>query len=492
MRLISMAAVTLGVFAVGCGGGSGSKSPSGGSAPNLATTVASSTPANNAKAVAIDQPITIRFAQAIDPNSLSDTTVQVIPVMTMTRMGMRMGMAGEDVVEQVMDRLAGTRTFSASAQQLTFTPAEHLENGMTYRVILSGLRAQGGAALSTAMINFATLVNPMTKRVTYTNGVVDRIHIYDIDPATGMHTEMRTYQGTESPATLQSRTVMMNATIPGPPQVAVSEVSFDVLTNNVKSYDAPIKEGTTIVAFGDYVAPGQDGFWNQGDDLLESYFEMAEQHGTHFVMQRFAAANQTPAPWSARGTAAFTARGVELTERDAMGRSLRQIVYSSLGANGVIDFDSVTNAPKPVDDVVTQYTVIERNAAGQRIKSFRFGKRAGRGPNPTAPIAPAGPNGVLFDADDPITEYEFTDRDATGHETLEIEYKEAGPGTGPGGTVTRADWEASTSDNVVDSYEVTTYVNGVRVSEKEYDAVDGIKDNGNDLLTEETTFNPAL
>ena len=483
MRLISMAAVALGLLAVGCGGG-GSNTTSGDSAPNLTAWVQSSTPANNAKAVAIDQPITIRFAQAIDPNSLSDTTVQVIPVMTMMGMGMRMGMSGEDSVDQVMDRLAGTRTFSASAQQLTFTPAEHLENGMTYRVILNGMRAQGGAALSTAVINFATLVNPMIKRVTYTNGAIDRIHVYDIDQATGMHTEMRTYQGTESPATLQSRTAMMNATILGPPQVAVSEVSYDVLTNTVKSYEAPIKEGTTTVAFGDYVAPGADGFWNQSDDLLESYFEMAEQHGTHFVMQRFAVANNTPAPWSARGTAAFTARGVELTERDAMGRSLRQIVYSSLGANGQIDFDSVTNAPKPVDDVVTQYTVVERNAAGQRVKSTRYGRRAGRGPTPTAPVAPAGPNGVLFDADDPITELEITTRDSTGHGTLEVEYDAAG-----------VDNTWGTPDDVVDSYEITTYTDGVRTMERSYrDGGNGVMNNGgaDDVLAEEATFNAAL
>lgn len=495
MRLFSMAAVTLGLFAVGCGGG-GSKTPSSGSnTPTNPTYIQTATPANGAKSVAIDKPITVVFNQAIDPASINaDISFQVLPVMSsMAGMGMRMGV--EDNVEQIMERLVGVRDFNVAARQLQFTPAEHLENGMTYRVVFSGLKTAAGAALPTATITFSTLVNPRTQRVTYSApGVVDRVHIYEIDPLTSMMKQMLSYTGSVAPANLVSRTVMMGAAIPGPGGLPVSEVEYTVAAGveTIKSYNAPIIEGGVIVAFGNYTSPGQDGIWNQTDDLLSGYFEMVEEHGTHFVMSRFSANNNTPARWSDR-TTAFTSRGVELTERDAMGRSLGQYVYSSLGADGVIDFDANGKpAPQPGNDVLIQYTKIERNAAGQRVMSFRFGQRASRDGTRQA-VSPLGSDGILFTADDPITELEVTTRDNMGHETLEVEYDRPGAITPPSLTGTRADWE-SIADNRAADYTVTEYSsNGVRTLEKEYDAgLDGIKGSADDILEEETTFDPLL
>lgn len=495
MRLISMATVTLGLFAAGCGGGGG-KTPSGGSNnPSLGTSgVASFVPANGARSVGLDQTITVNFSQPIDPATVSETTVRIIPVMDQSHIAMRLG-GTEDAVEQVMDNLVGPRVLSTTAQQVTFTPTEHLEYGMIYRIELSGLKSKTGTTLSTASSTFNTLVNPRTKRVTYSNtGVLERTHIYEVNTATGMTSEMRVYLGSDTTVAPESRTVMMNATIPGlggaAPPIPVFEVEYVGATATIKSYEAAIKEGTTIVAFGDYAGAGANLVWDQGDDVLSGYFTMSPEHGNHFVTTRFSATGNVPAAWSARNTAAFTPRGIEMTERDAMGRTLGQYIYSSIGADG-IDVDS-SGKPAPRNDVLIQYSVIERDPrTGERIKSFRFGQRASRdGTRPA--VLPQGTDGILFTTDDPITEYEFTEVDAMGHELSEVEYSKPGAITAPSLTGTRADWE-STGDNFVESYSVTGYTSGVRTSEKEYDAgVDGIKGNADDILREETTFDAAL
>lgn len=497
MRLLSMAAATVGLLAVGCGGGGG-KTPSGGSnTPPLGNNSgATFVPANAAKSVGLDQVITINFSQPIDPATVSETTVKLIPVMDQSHMAMRLG-GTEDAVEQVMENVIGPRVLNTAGQQVTVTPTEHLEYGMTYRIELSGLKAKTGTALPAATSTFNTLVNPRTKRLTYSNtGVLERTHIYEVNTATGMTSEMRSYLGSDTNVAPESRTVMMNATIPGPggaaPPIPVFEVEYVGATATIKEYEAAIKEGTSIVAFGDYDGPGANLVWDQVDDVLDGYFTMSPEHGNHFVTSRFSAAGNISAPWSDRNDPTkFTARGIEMTERDAMGRTLGQYIYSSIGTDG-IDVDS-NGKPSPGNDVLIQYTKIERDTrTGERVKSFRFGRRAGRDPVAQPAVAPAGLDGVLFTTDDPITEYEFTELDAMGHEVLEVEYKSPGAITPPSVTGTRADWE-STGDNLVDEYTVTTYTSGVRVSEKEYDAgADGIKGNADDILREETTFDPAL
>lgn len=443
-----------------------------------------SVPANNATKVALDKPISIQFSEAVDPSSVTPSTVQVFPaVMDMGDMAGMMRM--EDSTVEVMTQVPGTVT--ASGSTVTFTPTEHLSNGRSYRVAIANVKNQAGTATVTPTeIEFSTIRNPATQRIEYDTsspGLIESRHVYENDPATGMMKTMTSY---DAAGVVRSHEVMMPAQLPGPPPVEVMSITHSDTAGTIRDYEAEVAVEGSVMIHGEYDNPGVDGVWNKIDDLLEDFTETGPvgTGTTNWLSKRYRATAGS-APWSAR-TTAFTWSSSDYTQRDpTTGRTIRQVSYSSpdglggLGPNGVVDVGP-TGEPAPIDDVVVQYRATTRDLQGRRTQIRQFGSRG----RDNAPIDPRGPDGLLFTPDDVLTELTVYTYDAMGHEILEVEYD--GPGSD-------ANWD-TTADNTIDEYEVTNYTAaGIRNWVKEFTVgPDGRMQTADDILVEEETFDTTL
>lgn len=493
-RWSGLVASSIGILLGACGGGGGGGdrgpggAPGANQPPGFSVNQATSFPANNATKVALDKAIIVQFTEAVDPSSVTTANVQVLPVMM--DMGDMAGMMRwEDSTSELTTQVAGNVT--ANGNTVTFTPTEHFENGVSYRVVINNIRNRARTAtLPPTELKFSTLRNPTTQRIEYSEvnpGVIESRHVYEIDPMTGM---MRTMTSYDAANLVRSHEVMMPAQLPGPPPVEVMSVTHsDAAGTLIRDYEAEVATEGSVIFHGEYVGPGADNIWNKTDDLLEDFTATGPiaPGSSNWLSKRYSA-TAAPAPWSAR-TTAFVWRSSEYTQRDAAtGRTIRQVSYGSatpdglggLGPNGIIDL-SPTGDPAPVDDRVTQYRTTKRDLQGRRTEIREFGDRGRDG---AVSVDPRGPDGIIFTADDVITELTTYTYDAMGHEILEVEYD--GPGLD-------SNWD-TTADNTVESYEVSNYTAaGIRDWEKEYeDGGDGILQSGDDILVEERRFDTAL
>lgn len=485
MRTTLMAGLCVLVALNGCGGGSTS-TPSGptggGGGPAAGTgtlTVTESEPMDAGAGVEIDKALTVTFSGAVDERTFTQANVRLlIAPISMRDMQHSDGDPSMDTMAMVM----GDVTYDPAAQQLTFAPMAHLQHAQDYHFVLSGIKdVAGTATLATTTIRFRTLNNPSIQRVNYdeATGQVTETEVYTRD-ADGITTRTEVYKGVKQAGTpLDNYTIFAGAKLPGPPEVAVRSINYNGADNAIKRYSANISQGATVVARGSYIAPGADAKWNQTDDLLTAFSEARVSHGDmHWLTSRFSANDKAGAPWSAR-TTGFKLSRVELREFDEAGQTRRLVIYTSLGANGVVDVDAGGELTV-VDDVVRSYELIERNSMGMRVKTTDFGG----GQTPPNP----GPDGKLFTADDVPLAVEVSTINAGGHRTLQVDYD----GPGPDGN-----WD-TVNDNTVEDYDLFSYAAGTdNLTERRRFGVGANKimetnGRGDDKLKRVTTYDPNV
>ncbi len=495
MRTYALAGISLLVLLNGCGGGGGDKDTTPRNTGNLpgtggSTVIASSTPSNGTKGVAIDTPFTVTFTEAMNPTSF--TNPDAVQLQLVNRMMADMPHPDDpaltDPSMDTMPRILGTATYNEAARMLTFAPDTHLETGEDYHLVISNLRNAAGTTVRAQTIAFSTLNNPEIRSEEYdpVTGQITETTVYTRD-ANGRTTRIDNYLGTDTTGTLQRYTLFNDTTITVPANVTVRSVNYDGATGEKTGYSVDIKEGTTTYR-ANIRNPGANNVFDFTDDLIRSYSTGREMHGTaheHMVTTTYSSTAQTGAPWSERNTA-FQVSGVQLRQMDQQMQTVRIVNYSSLGANGQVDVNPTTGELAPIDDVVARYDFVTRDAQGRRLSTKTFGQR-GRGTTQPAIPPTAGPDGRLFTNDDvPLVEMEVATYNAMGHRTLEVEYNSPGLDN---------NWD-TVADNRVSEYKLYTFAPGTDLLSEERSYVDGgngIMENGagDDKLEEVETYDPT-
>src|SRR3954465_11978122 len=118
-RLTWSAAFVLTAFLAGCGGGDdGGGGILGGGGNNAAPTVLSTTPADAAANVCVNQPASATFSKAMDPASVSGTSFTV--------------------TDSTGAQVPGTVAMDSTNKVATFTPTNDLQSGAPYTATING------------------------------------------------------------------------------------------------------------------------------------------------------------------------------------------------------------------------------------------------------------------------------------------------------------------------------------------------------------------
>lgn len=419
-------------MSVGCGGANNSTTTDPRTTPGATAQITSSTPAQNARGVAVDAPITVTVSADLDPAFVSTQTVQLMPVLAAPG-------TEPDPEAPAMQRIIGQVTYNNAARTLTFTPSAHMQHGADYHLVLSTVRAASGANLgSSAEIRFQTFHNNHVKTIVYDELTQQPVHTvtFEYDAADEL-VKINAYNGVEAPANLAEYSLHKNATLPGAPQIAVDFAAYDAVTNQLMEYGADVTNAGAVVAHAIFDGPGLDGLWNFSDDVIAAYEKNSHNHAGHTLFSHYApiAASE---PWSndpAVLAGRFTFVHGSLRESDSLGRSFRSISYQNWGSNGP-ELDAA-GSPKPVTDTVSSYRKFDYDAVGRVVRSWAY----------TTP----GVDSAWLTADDVpgrITVMEFDA--STGHLTRVVNYNSAGAD---------GQWD-TVADNDATSYATFAYAPG--------------------------------
>ena len=133
--VLAFASLTLIMTNIKCGG---SSSSSGSSADITAPTVESKGPATDAANIALDVVITATFSEAMNPDTITNTSFMVFDVKNISY-------------------VTGLVTYDADSKTATFTPSANLALGSHYQpMILSGAKDLAGNAMSYFTWSFYT------------------------------------------------------------------------------------------------------------------------------------------------------------------------------------------------------------------------------------------------------------------------------------------------------------------------------------------------
>lgn len=527
MRKLQLAAGSLIVLLHGCGGGGGGgdgnsndntsnntqnqnppasntqKPPSSSSptsSPPSSTSnvqITSSSPAANQKGVAFNSPIKISFNESLDPASVNDQTVILVPSANQLGQGGMQGMMN-------LQQITGSVTYDNNTKTVLFTPKILMQHGAEYVVQLKNIRSATGQTLPDKSFSFRTLNNPVIRSVhTDMREGTQETEDYKYN-ANGEVERIDIYESTETDDVLVAYELRAGAKLPDPPNVPVISIEFDAATNLVDRYSAHIKQGEQIFARATYIDPGVDGLWNQTDDLISRYTIHSIQHLKHSVTQHFRALDNTPAPWSdieAERAQRFELSHASVESLDDLKRVILDANYSSLGDDNVIDTNAAGDLA-PSNDILRSYSRIEYNEQGQRTKILNIGGHSmnmapggggdmgggmggGGDGAPGADTPNFGPDQLWFTADDPITGVTVFDYTAEGIPTGMTSYSSPGADN---------NWDTLT-DNDVAVYMIMTHQPGTAsMTKMEMFSAGPDKrvGNGDDQLMSESTFDPNV
>ena len=409
-------------FVLGCGGGGGGGSTPANTPPPTAganAALVSSTPAEGAKGVMIDQPLTVVFNTDLDATSITETNVALMPTTADD------ASHSDDPSLDTMQKIPGAPTLGADKKTITFTPATHLHLGTNYHLRLTKLKTAAGATVPTVSIGFNTI----------NNNELNETHFETRDPATiGLATSYETYEyDANGELTLinvfegdKTTLVEVIETGPGrtlnakPVEAIAYSVAAGVKTITEYSADAKDATGATVIAHVGYDGAGADTQWGTADDTVHGFNDHVHDHinPNHWTTFVYEPAGTTPVTWSGNlNDPNFRVAAVLLRILDDAMRTVMQVVYTSVGANG-IDVDSAEN-PAPVDDVVRSYTRVERDSAtGNRLAEISYGQD-----DPATPaIEGPGADGKYFTEDDVPRSYQTYEYNATGHLVRRVVY----------------------------------------------------------------------
>lgn len=423
----------------------------------------------------IDEPLKVVFATDIDASTVNATNVTLMPTMADA------DQHSDDPSLDTMQRIPGTPTLATDKKTLNFVPTEHLHFGTTYHLRLAKIKTAAGATLASTQVDFQTINN---NELTETN--------YEIrDAATiGQVTSYETYEYNANGERIKTnvfgpdKTTLIEIEEEGPNLTigtkTATEIQYSVAAgvNTVTRYRADIKNATGVVtAHVTYTGSGVDTVWGSDDDTVGSFTDHTHLHvnPNHWTTQSYRPVGTAPVTWNGNFTDPnFQPRGTLLRILDNFQRTVMQIVYTSVGTNGV-DLDASGN-PKPVDDIVRAYTRVERDTTGERLAEWSYVDDTA---TPTV-IEGAGPDGIILTADDVPTSYQTYEYNTTMHIVRRVNYTSAGADLN---WTTVVDNDASS----VRKYNYTT--NDLLTTTERFSAgTDKRVDTLDDLKSEESTY----
>jgi hypothetical protein len=488
---IASTVVAASVLIAACGDSASSDTTKPGATSSTGSTsprVSSSSPARNAKGVQVDQDITLNFSEAIDPATVNDSTILIMP--------MQPGQEHEEGSELDMQRVPAT--YSTSGSTVTAVTRIHFERGQDYMISVNGVKTTSGKTVARATITFRTRENPRLKEIRYQNtGALRDTREFEYNTtglliketstdATGMLVETETYEydsagdmiketSTDGAGAITQvtrfATAQNSVVLPAAPAVAVRWIEYDG-TDAITAYSANFMDGTSVFARLTFSSAGADAIWNFTDDILSSAMAPATKTGNTYVTSRYApATNPSTATWdpTARfANPALVLRGVTANVVDSMERTMYEATFTSVGANGTIDLDSAGN-PSPLDDVLRSYIRREYDANGRRYRTWSFSAGTG-GP---------GTDGKWFTSDDIVTGLTVREYDAMSMLMRSVTYRAAGAD---------GNW-LLTTDNDVTAYRVYDYDGMNRSRARDYLAGADLRIGGtDDILVADTTY----
>lgn len=410
---------------LGCGGGGGSGSTPTNTPPagEANAALVSSTPVEGAKGVMIDQPLTVVYNTDLDAASINETNIALMPTTADD------ASHSDDPSLDTMQKIPGTPALGADKKTITFTPAVHLHLGTNYHLRLTKLKTAAGATVPTVSIGFNTINNNELNETRFetrdpaTIGLATSYETYEYD-ANGELTLINVYEGDKTTLVEVIETGPGRTINAKPVRAIAYSVAAGVKTITGYRANAMDPAGTKVIAHVSYDSAGADTQWGTADDTVHGFTDHAHNHikPNHWTTFVYEPAGTAPVTWTGNlNDPNFRVAAVLLRILDDSMRTVMQVVYSSVGANG-IDADSADN-PAPVDDVVRSYTRVERDSTtGNRLAEISYGQD-----DPATPaIEGPGADGKYFTEDDVPRSYQTYEYNATGHLVRRVLY--IGPG----------------------------------------------------------------
>ena len=397
---------------------------------------------------------------------------------------------GTDVVG-VTDTIEGLVWFNSATNSIHFEPLKPLEAGTTYHIRIHNVKLADGTKISVIPRLNAEDIGVVQYQFTTTHlHEVLRVR-YDKD---GNESAYVTFS-VENNALKERRQynrekqlqliLQYNVSLP-PPSTRIATRVYRNPEGDITQYDYDIVENGVVTKSLRIKDAGADLVWGTDDDLLISWSEKNQQHLGHTISKTYTLIDKSQmVAWSGENTPGFQLRTIYLEEHAGPNFEHRDVFYKSLGNNGEIDVDPVTQ----------DLTVFDDNISLWHKRDFFNGKRV-RSWSINGVGSGEGADGKLFTEDDI----------ASGLTTMEY-YPE---GSGPLGgqlkklvtyysfsfTAPMNTWIINPLSNevtpsaTVHSYRTFEYdVNGNRTQDIHYSpGPDGIMETFDDYVTQRKTY----
>lgn len=413
---IAIASILSGGLLVGCGEGDAGGS---GVSPTLAVT--SSTPANRATGVAVDQPFSIEFAENVLAASLDGNIVLMPGASGMEGME-NMNMGPNDVMDHsgmdmsAMASIPGTATCdpigAADCKKIKFTPLMSLEWGQKYHVMVHNLKTKSGKTFNLPHLlplEFTTAFVVETKseqNLPVGSPNYRKTETTYQDNGTGQRPTRLTRvvtSGTQSTVTLYNQTLGDRTGV----EVRLNQGQLTLPSSNqmddivVSRYTLPVRDTKgKLAASITYKGRGLDNRWGTADDLASSFTLRNEDHLTHRLTSSFKATAAAGTAISAATVAQLLLEKTKPAAWESSGASLgffeiqatrprliKEIRFATLGANKELNIDINGNKEAGSDDVINEYRVYQYNQHGVRSARKEYENAAGLTLNETSDAA---------------------------------------------------------------------------------------------------------
>jgi len=425
-------------------------------------------PAKDETKVSVIAPISIMFDEALDPTTVSATTVKARYASNQSFYDM----LGLLKLENAGPVPSGTVSYDETLHKITFKPLLPLPYNARIDITLDGIKDKQGNALAATHLKFTTLANfdrywtgyngnAITSYIDFgtMNGQQAQYTSAQVGPDLLWYTADDVRSGRFSntyDSALPSRFVQSANYSPGADGLYFT--SDDVAVNGyLVKYDA--NDNITSFTFG---TPGTDAMVGTADDVTTSYYGVTYQ-GDNFIGYIVYNNPGLDGVWKTADDK--TPSSFSKVQYDAMGKRTRIITYNpgadqlpGTAADSITFYDDLTtdahglvtqsvrrNGPGPdtawftADDLYGSYIKTVRDANGLATETQNFG-------------AP-GPDAVWLTADDPMNGRRVIHFNANGQSTEE---SQMGPGP---------DAILGNADDVPSSLQTETYdTNGARIS----------------------------
>lgn len=289
----------------------------------------------------------------------------------------------------VNDTIDGLVWFDQATKTIVFDPRRPLSPGETYHIRIHNVQLTDGTDI-TVTPNLNGTENGVVQfdfSTTHDHEVV-RIR-YDKE---GNESAYITYRVVDN--ILKERkqfnkqkelqlTLLYNEPLP-PPSTRVASRIYKNELGAITRYDYDVTNNDGSIASLRVKESGPDQVWGTDDDLLISWIHSKQEHLAHQITKTYTLTKKSELmPWRGTTSPGFEVRSIYLEEHAGPNFEHRDVFYRSLGTNGEIDIDPVTQDLIVIDDNVSLWH--KRDFInGKRVRSWSIkGVDGGKGNDAT-------------------------------------------------------------------------------------------------------------